>query len=232
MASVKRSFPIRHTRNHILRWYGYDATTHQPLDPSQFREYLEGRRRAYVMVGGRHQFFPKRVLETIEYSIEDTYRGLYQELRNYVGKPRKGQPMQPPTDELTYARYGLWHYVVKSKQKQEPYTTMQRAGTNLRGLIRVLLFKRFESSVYAFQETIRRLLRVHRFFLAALSQGIVPAGDEAQSILYESDYTATRSSIMTYTGIRYGSFSDLVVLIASAANILQCTDLISYRRQV
>src|SRR5216684_582737 len=51
---------IRRTRNHILRWYGYDASTHLSLDPSQFREYLEGQKRAYVMVGGRHQFFPQR----------------------------------------------------------------------------------------------------------------------------------------------------------------------------
>src|SRR6266568_879858 len=176
---------IRRTRNHILRWYGYDAITHQPLDPLQFKEYLEGKRRAYVLVGGRHQFFPKRVLETIDYSIEDTYRGLYQELRKYLGKPRKGQLTNASHDEPPYASYGLWHYVIKDKQRQEPYTTMQRAGTNLRGLIRVLLFKRFESSVYAFKETIRRLLRVHKRFRSALMQGIVPAGEEAQALLYE-----------------------------------------------
>ncbi|HYT37734.1 MAG TPA: helicase-related protein [Ktedonobacteraceae bacterium] len=179
---------IRRTRNHILRWYGYDASTHQSLDPSQFREYLDGQRRAYVMVGGRHQFFPQRTLETIEYSIEDTYQGLYQLLRGFVGKPRKGQTANISEDELTFARYGLWQYVIKSKQKQEPYVTIQRAGHNLRGLIRVLLFKRFESSVYAFQQTVRRLLRVHKSFLVALSQGIVPAGEDAQNILYESDY--------------------------------------------
>ncbi|MEO8974115.1 MAG: helicase-related protein [Ktedonobacteraceae bacterium] len=179
---------IRRTRNHILRWYGYDAETQQPLDPAQFRDYLEGRRRAYVIVGNRHQFFPRRVLETIEYSIEGTYRGLYQELRKFMGKPRKGQPSRIAEDELTYARYGLWNYVIKEKQKQEPYVTMQHAGSNLRGLIRVLLFKRFESSVYAFQETVRRLLRVHIAFLAALGQDIVPAGEDAQNILYESDF--------------------------------------------
>jgi superfamily II DNA/RNA helicase/nicotinamide mononucleotide adenylyltransferase len=179
---------IRRTRNHILRWYGYDADTHQPLEPSQFKAYLDGQKRAYVMVGGRHQFFPRRVLETIDYSIEDTYRGLYQQLRSFLGKPRKGQPVNLKEDELTFARYGLWHYVVKSKQRQEPYVTMQRAGANLRGLIRVLLFKRFESSVYAFKETIRRLIKVHRSFLSALEQGIVPAGEDAQTILYESDY--------------------------------------------
>lgn len=60
--------------------------------------------------------------------------------------------------------------------------------SNLRGLIRVLLFKRFESSVYAFKETVRRLLRVHESFVTALAQGIMPAGEEAQAILYdESD---------------------------------------------
>jgi len=51
----------------------------------------------------------------------------------------------------------------------------------------VMLFKRFESSVHAFRATVRRLLRIHRDFLAALDQGIVPAGEEAQSLLYESD---------------------------------------------
>ncbi len=176
---------IRRTRNHLLRWYGFDAETHRQIDPSRFREYQDGRRRAYVMVGGRHQFFPKRVLETIEYSIEETYQGLYRELRGYLGKARKCQPLKPTPDVLTYARYGLWHYVKSEKQKREPYASLHRAGANLCGLIRVLLFKRFESSVHAFRETVGRLLTVHERFLKALSQGIVPAGEDAQAILYE-----------------------------------------------
>jgi len=175
---------IRRTRNHILRWYGYDAETHRQIDPTRFREYLDGRR-AYVMVGGRHQFFPRRELETIEYSIEQTYRGLYHELRTCLGKARKGQPAKPSPHELTYARYGLWHYVVKEKQQKEPYAGLHRAGSNLRGLIRVLLFKRFESSVHAFRETVRRLLTVHKRFLESLAQGFIPAGEDAQAILYE-----------------------------------------------
>src|SRR2546422_10484384 len=83
-----------------------------PFDPSQFRDYLEGRKRAYVIVGGRHQFFPKRELDTIEYSIEDTYRGLYQELRGYLGKPgrHQGRVIAPTREELTYARYGFLNY--------------------------------------------------------------------------------------------------------------------------
>jgi len=57
----------------------------------------------------------------------------------------------------------------------------------LRGLVRVLLFKRFESSVFAFRETIRRFLKIHDTFLQALDAGFVPAGEDAQTLLYESD---------------------------------------------
>jgi HKD family nuclease/superfamily II DNA or RNA helicase len=176
---------IRRTRNHILRWYGFDSQTHQQVDPSRFKEYMDGQRRAYVIVGGKHQFFPKRELETIDYSIEDTYEGLYHELRSYLGKSKKSYPIEPIPGELSYARYALYHFVAKDKQRREPYASLHRAGLNLRGLVRVLLFKRFESSVFAFQETIKRLLKVHERFSRALAQGIVPAGDKAEDLLYE-----------------------------------------------
>ncbi len=189
LPELLRHILIRRTRNAILRWYGYDSVTHQPVDPCQFREYLDGRRRAYVEVAGKHQFFPKRELETIEYSIEDTYQGLYQELRGYLGKQDqdngKSQPPKRPGNRLTFARYGLFRYVKEDKRKKEPYASLHRAGANLHGLIRVLLFKRFESSVYAFQQTIDRLLKTHDAFLKALDAGIVPAGEEAQGILYD-----------------------------------------------
>lgn len=178
---------IRRTRNHILRFYGYDAETHERVDQWRFAEYLNGTRRAYVQVDGRHQFFPRRELETVEYSIEDAYQGLYQQLRAFLGRARDGGLDTPVPGELTFARYGLWHYVHRAKRTQEPYKGLQKAGRNLRGLVRVLLFKRFESSVYAFQQTVGRLLRVHQKFIAALDQGIVPAGTDAQELLYESD---------------------------------------------
>ena len=178
---------IRRTRNHILRWYGFDAQTHQPVDPSRFKEYLEGKKRAYVLVGGKHQFFPHRELETVEYSIEATYQGLYNRIRQYLGRPQRSARLKPPTNQLSYARYGLWHYVKKERQKKPPYHELQRAGANLRGLVRVLLFKRFESSVHAFRESLKRLYRIHQLFREALNQGLVPAGEEAQTLLYESD---------------------------------------------
>ena len=169
-----------------MRWYGFDSETHQPVDPSRFRKYLDGNRRAYIIVGGKRQFFPKRELDIITYSIEDTYQGLYQKLRGYLGRPGWNQT-SPPPNELTYARYGLWHYVIPQEQRTSPYTELHQAGANLRGLMRVMLFKRFESSVYAFRETLKRLLRIHSDVLTALSEDIVPAGEEAQRLLYESD---------------------------------------------
>jgi len=180
---------IRRRRNDILRWYGYDVDTGKPIDQSRFDEYRLGRRRAYILVNGKRQFFPKRNLVTVEYSIEDAYQGLYQRLRRYIGTSSGVSQRRLPPDELTYARYGLWHYVKPGRQRIEPYVSLQRAGATLRGLMHVLLFKRFESSVFAFTETLRRLISVHDGFLAALFQGIVPAGEEAQAILYASDET-------------------------------------------
>lgn len=187
LKDVLSNILIRRTRHHILRWYGYDAETHQPVDPANFGQYLEGKRKAYVIVAGKHQFFPKRELETVEYSIEETYQGLYQRLRGYIGRAgtnAAGTNSKLP-DELTYARYGLWNYVKRAKQQQEPYTSLARAGRNLRGLMRILMFKRFESSVYAFRQTIMRMITMHAHFLDALEEGVVPAGEDAQAILYE-----------------------------------------------
>ena len=177
---------IRRTRMHVLRWYGYDAETDRRVDPDDFAPYREGVRRAYVRVGGKRQFFPQRRLRTVEYSIEATYGGLYERLRRCLGRPLAADE-RPAPGELTYARYGLWNYVLPAAQDRPPYADLHRAGANLRGLMRVMLFKRFESSVHAFRETVALLLRMHTAFLDALEQGIVPAGEEARRLLYESD---------------------------------------------
>jgi len=177
---------IRRTRAHILRWYGYDAETGQRVDPEAYAAYQNGTRRAYVQVGGRQQFFPRRELETIEYSIEEVYGGFYDELLGYL-TPSQPAPCEGAGGGLTFARYGLGQYVRPEKQAQPPYADLKRAGANLRGLLRVMLFKRLESSVHAFRETLQRMLQVHQRFLQALDQGIVAAGEAAQTLLYESD---------------------------------------------
>jgi hypothetical protein len=53
--------------------------------------------------------------------------------------------------------------------------------------MRILLFKRFESSVAAFRATITRLRNIHELFIQALDAGFIPAGEQAQSLLYDTD---------------------------------------------
>ena len=181
---------IRRTRRHILRYYGFAEGTDEPLrdmTDAAVASYLDGTKRAYVRIGAKKQFFPKRELETLRYSIEDSYEGLYEKIRHHLG--RRGSQQYEPVlgDELTYARYGLWNYVKTELRELKKYRDLHRAGINLRGLIRVMLFKRFESSVHAFRESLIRLERIHEVFLKSMAQGQVPAGEDAQAILYESD---------------------------------------------
>jgi len=177
---------IRRTRRHILRWYGYSKDEGKPLreiSENEVKPYLNGEKRAYVMVAGKRQYFPKRDLDTLRYSIDETYSGLYQVIRGYLGRPAGSAKIPAPGIHLTYARYGLWNYVQKDKQTVDPYRELRRAGINLRGIIRTSLFKRFESSVHAFRESIKRMLKTHELFLKALNKGIVPAGEKAEDLL-------------------------------------------------
>lgn len=179
---------IRRTRSHILRWYGYDAQTQQRIDLNDLALYRTNQRQAYVEVGGRKQMFPRRELQTADYSIEATYNGLYDQLRTMLGRARGVDLLDEHAEHtLRYARYGLWNYVVKNKRKQPQYAELQRAGSNLRGLMRAMLFKRFESSVAAFRATLECMLATHRAFLVALDGGVIPAGEDAQTLLHEAD---------------------------------------------
>lgn len=180
-ASLLSIIMVRRTRMDVLRWYGYDAETKKRIDPFNFEPYHKGEKRAYIMVGGREQYFPRRTLQTIEYNIDDTYSGLYDQLLSHIGKPEDRELER--VDQLMYARYGLWNYVKEDKKEVEPYNTLQRAGVNLRGLVRISLFKRFESSVFAFRETVKRLINGHRTFLTAVNNGIVPAGKAASTLM-------------------------------------------------
>jgi len=174
---------VRRTRQHILKWYGFDSKTHLKVDPNKFEDYVSGKKRAYISVGGRAHFFPKREIDTVRYSIAKTYQGLYGKIRRHLGKAKFDYKKEPVSGELTFARFALWHYVKPEMKKEKPYNELQRAGANLRGLIRILLFKRFESSVYAFRMTIGRLIKIHQAFLLSLENGVIPAGEEAQKLL-------------------------------------------------
>jgi superfamily II DNA or RNA helicase len=118
--------------------------------------------------------FPKRKLETISYNIDETYNNLFDKIEEALRR-------------LTYAKYNLWPYVKKYKKEEPVYKDLKKVTGLLKGLHKVMLFKRLESSIFAFSETIRRLHGIHRRFLEALESGIIPAGEEAQDLIYSED---------------------------------------------
>jgi len=185
MAEILSQIMVRRTRMDVLRWYGFDEETGERLDPFDFNPYRAGQKRAFILVGGEQHYFPKRELQTISYNIDETYEGLYDRLRGFLGQSSDEGFVSD--DHLTYARYGLWHYVRPQKQYQSPYDELERAGMNLRGLIRVALFKRLESSVFAFRKSVKRMLATHQAFLRAIDQNLIPAGEKAVDILEASD---------------------------------------------
>ena len=83
---------------------GFTDDTNRPmreLSDQKAKVYLDGPKRAYVMVAGDHQYFPKRGLETLRYSIEDTYSGLYSRIRGYLGA-RSSQRLHTQAGVRTY----------------------------------------------------------------------------------------------------------------------------------
>ncbi|HOM48433.1 MAG TPA: phospholipase D-like domain-containing protein, partial [Candidatus Hydrogenedentes bacterium] len=189
LQSLLKPLLVRRTRRHILRWYGCAEDSGRPLrelDESDAADYLNGAKRAWVQVGAIRNYFPQRRLETLGYNIDATYAGIYDSLRFRLGGNLK-EGEEATGERLSYARFGLWHYVLPIMQKAAPYQDLQRVGANLRGLMRVMLFKRLESSVYAFLKTLERMIVVHENFLRCLDKGIIPAGDDAQRLLKGSD---------------------------------------------
>ena len=167
---------VRRTRRHILRWYGTAEDTGRPLrdlEDAEAAPYLRGERPASVRVGNSRQFFPRRRLVTLSYSIDDTYRGLYDRIRDLL----TGEAATAGGEVITYARFDLGTYVLKEYRNKKPYDGLRWGGRNLRGLMRILMFKRLESSVYAFRRSVEKMLRANQLFLEGLGQGIIIARD-------------------------------------------------------
>jgi superfamily II DNA/RNA helicase len=122
--------------------------------------------------------FPKRELKTISYNIDETYNNLYDKIEEAL-------------KQLTYAKYNLWPYVKDEKKNDRIYQDLKKVTGLLKGLHKVMLYKRLESSIRAFSETIRRLLSIHEKFFESLEANIIPAGEEAQDLIYSEDVDIT-----------------------------------------
>jgi superfamily II DNA or RNA helicase len=124
---------VRRTRNYIRERHP-SAKLRVLLGPGRYEE--------------RPLVFPTRVSgeeQCLRYSLDRTYGGdFFDEVLGAIGTMR--YPMQ-----------GLGAYVLESKAADPRVAGLRRAGTSVRGLFRVLLLKRLESSTHALHTTLGRL---------------------------------------------------------------------------
>ena len=113
-------------------------------------------------------------MKTERYDINKVYQRKYRKIVSYLDR-----------DVLTFARYSVGLYLKKEYKEVELYKDLGVAGEKLIGLIRPLLLKRMESSLEAFQVSIKNYVNNHKIFLKLLDEGIMPVGDVSYKKMYE-----------------------------------------------
>ncbi len=126
--------------------------------------------------------FPKRKLNTLEYNIDETYseggkNSIYDELINKLFKVKS-------KDRYKYSIYDLTSFLKKGENRQKKYIGLSNLGELVRGLLKVLLFKRLESSVEAFYLSVDRMLKRHDYILQSIEKGYVITGKAEQLELF------------------------------------------------
>jgi superfamily II DNA or RNA helicase len=130
--------------------------------------------------------FPKRNLHTLEYDIEETYseankEPIYDFLLDKLFEPNK-------TGRFHYSIYDLTSFLKSQARKKKEYIGLSYIGELVRGLLKVLLFKRLESSMQAFYLSIDRMIKRHEYLLQSIQLGYVITGKAEQLELFlESD---------------------------------------------
>ncbi len=108
--------------------------------------------------------FPTRISgpeQCLRYQIEESYgAGLYDRIIHLLGS-------------MEYPLYGLGAYLLEVHKKDERVVGIRQAGQSLRGLFKVLLLKRLESSEAAFRISLDRLRERLRVALENLQQGFI-----------------------------------------------------------
>jgi len=101
--------------------------------------------------------FPERKLAEIDYSLDDTYQGLYHQIAEKIEK------------ELSLAYYRLEEYRIVGKKDEMELGRMKALG----GILQTLLLKRLESSVEAFRKSIQTQIDFLNTFKGVFKEGNV-----------------------------------------------------------
>ncbi len=128
----------------------------------------------------RRSYFPDRLPRTIKFTLEaseESYSHLYSEA------------VVELINQLNLPRYGLGNYVAANKQtptesEQRQLNALFRGGRRLMGFSRTNLFKRLESSGFAFIQSIERHILRNFIYLYALEKGLdIPIGTQDADLL-------------------------------------------------
>ncbi len=106
-------------------------------------------------INGQPLRFPERHLDTIEYSLSETYSGLFGQIIAII-------------EQLHLSAYNAEGY---KQQQSRAERRQETTNTALRGLLKTNLLKRFESSVEAFRISINRLRSFEERFIVEFEQG-------------------------------------------------------------
>jgi len=152
-----RLYLVRRTRSFVMNNYA-------DTDPATKRKFLRLR-------DGTLVYFPARIPATVPFAANEQYARLY------------SQEVVDLITELALPRYGLGQYVNERQARSATaderrlLENLSRAGNRLKGFCRTNLFKRLESSGYAFLLSIDRHLLRNFVFLYALANGLdLPIG--------------------------------------------------------
>lgn len=116
--------------------------------------------------------FPEPQLDNVHYNLEAVYRraGSFKTLQSRLKRHKA-------------SRYRASEYLTEDAKSSGKYADIIRARSSTANLMQALLFKRFESSIEAFRETMRNLCNSNRNFTLSLKAGKVPVGRAATQLL-------------------------------------------------
>ncbi|MFV9645296.1 MAG: helicase-related protein [Desulfobacterales bacterium] len=142
--------------------------------------------KAYLLLpDGSRQYFPERIPKRIDFSFkqkdkDDQYARLY------------SKDVIELIDKMRFPRYGLGQDdYIKDKPEEQLESheitiieNLSRAGVQLKGFARTNLFKRLESSGYAFMLSVsRQILRNYLFLYAIENKKPLPVGKQETAII-------------------------------------------------
>ncbi len=166
---LMRLYLVRRTRSFIKEHYAKN-------DPEKDRKYLE-------FADGSRSYFPDRIPKAVTYHFDpkdkkDQYARLY------------SSEVVDIINTLNLPRYGLENYLdgkstlTPTKEEKALKENLSRAGKRLMGFCRTNLFKRLESSGYAFLLSLSRHVLRNYLYLYAIEHDLeFPIGSQQGSLL-------------------------------------------------